>query len=118
MAALDSAHASLSLSLPTLISPRLSSSDPRERHRGLSHHTQTVLDILLAPIDLPIPEDSQDLFTDLKVTKHRLHPVPVDLETYLASGLPAMTMGRSLSHDPLFFAAPLAAGTHLARVAS
>ena len=47
MAALDSAHAALSLGLPTLLSPRLSSSDPRERHRGLSHHTCTVLELLL-----------------------------------------------------------------------
>jgi len=118
MAALDSAHAALSLGLSTLLSPRLSSSDPRERHRGLSHHTQTVLDLLLAPIDLPTPEDSQDLFTDLKATKHRLHPTPVDLDGYEASGLPIKTMGRELKDDPSFFAAPLAAGTLLARVAS
>jgi hypothetical protein len=118
IAALDSAHAALSLGLPTLISPRLSSSDPRDRHRGLSHHTQTILDLLLAPVDLPIPDESQDLFTDLKATKHRLHPVPVDLESYSASGLPASTMGRSISEDPLFFESPLAAGTFLARVAS
>ena len=30
--------------LPTLLSPRLSSSDPRPRHRGLSHHTAAVLE--------------------------------------------------------------------------
>ena len=34
MAALDSAHAALSLGLPTMLSPRLSSADPRERHVG------------------------------------------------------------------------------------
>jgi hypothetical protein len=118
MAALDSAHAAISLGLPTLISPRLSSSDPRDRHRGLSHHTQTVLDLLLAPVDLPVPDESQDLFADLKATKHRLHPVPVDLESYTASGLPTNTMGRSAAEDRLFFESPLAAGTFLARVAS
>ncbi len=47
MAALDSAHAALALHLPTLLSPRISSSDPRPRHRGLSHHTATVLELLL-----------------------------------------------------------------------
>ncbi len=41
MAALDAAHAALALGLPTLVSPRLSSSDPRPRHRGLSHHSRT-----------------------------------------------------------------------------
>lgn len=112
MAALDSAHASLSLSLPTLLSPRLSSSDPRDRHRGLSHHTCTVLDLLLAPVDLPIPEEAKDLFPE---SRHALHPVPADLSGYGASGLPTKTMGRDLKDDPLFFAAPLAAGSFLAR---
>lgn len=115
MAALDTAHAALSLGLPTAISPRLSSSDPRDRHRGLSHHTKTVLELLLSPIDLPIPNGSQELFTD--TGEHRLHSVPVELESYLASGLPATTMGRSLAEDPLFFESPLAAGTFLAGVA-
>jgi hypothetical protein len=115
MAALDNAHAALSLNLPTAISPRLSSSDPRERHRGLSHHTRTVLDLLLAPVDLPIPEEAQDLFADLGNSKHRPHSVSIDLSLYGGSGLPTRTMGRDLSDDPLFFAAPLAAGTFLAR---
>lgn len=116
MSALDNAHAALSLGLPTIVSPRLSSADPRDRHRGLSHHTQTVLDLLLAPVDIAVPEEALDLFS--ADSKHRLHPVPVDLSQYERSGLPTKTMGRDLKDDPLFFAAPLAAGTHLARVAS
>ncbi|HUC07208.1 MAG TPA: DUF3866 family protein, partial [Solirubrobacterales bacterium] len=43
IAALDTAHASLALGLPTLLSPRLSAADPRERHSPVSHHTLTVL---------------------------------------------------------------------------
>ncbi|HXV05418.1 MAG TPA: DUF3866 family protein, partial [Solirubrobacterales bacterium] len=43
IAALDTAHAALALGMPTLLSPRLSSADPRERHRGVSHHTLTVM---------------------------------------------------------------------------
>jgi hypothetical protein len=112
MAALDNAHAALSLGLPTLLSPRLSSSDPRDRHRGLSHHTRTVLGLLLAPVDLPVPEEAKDLFPK---SRHALHPVPADLSGYGASGLPTKTMGRDLKDDPLFFAAPLAAGSFLAR---
>lgn len=111
MSALDNAQAALSLGLPTLLSPRLSSADPRDRHRGLSHHTATILDLLLAPVDLPVPEAARDLFAD---SRHALHPVPVDLTAYEASGLPGRTMGRELKDDPLFFAAPLAAGTFLA----
>jgi Protein of unknown function (DUF3866) len=118
IAALDSAHAALSLGLPTLISPRLSSADPRERHRGLSHHTATVLDLLLAPVDIAAPEGEPEGMAELEVAsgdRHRLQIAPADLSAYAASGLPTTTMGRKLSEDPLFFAAPLAAGSLLAR---
>ena len=110
MAALDSAHAALSLGLPILISPRLSAADPRERHRGLSHHTRAVLDLLLAPVDVAVPEGELEIAEALEGSKHRLRPAPVGLEGYAASGLPTTTMGRTIEEDPLFFAAPLAAG--------
>jgi hypothetical protein len=111
MAALDNAHAALSLRLPTIISPRLSSSDPRERHRGLSHHTATVLGLLLAPVIVAIPEGA--LTEETSPGPHQLQTAPIDLDGYVASGLPATTMGRSIDEDPLFFAAPLAAGNLL-----
>jgi hypothetical protein len=112
MAALDSAHAALSLRLPTLLSPRLSSSDPRERHLDVSHHTYTVLELLLAPVDVAVPEGEDSIQAALEEApgSHRLRSAPVDMDAYGASGLPTTTMGRSLSEDPLFFAAPLAAG--------
>jgi hypothetical protein len=115
MAALDSAHAALALNLETMISPRLSSADPRESHIGLSHHTQTVLELLLAPVDVAVPEGEAEVAAALEEAAggHRLRPAPADLEAYEASGLPASTMGRSLREDPLFFAAPLAAGAAL-----
>ena len=55
MAALDSAHAALALDAPTLLVARMSSGDPRARHRGISHHTLTVLDLLLAPVTVALP---------------------------------------------------------------
>jgi hypothetical protein len=113
MAALDSAHAALSLSMPTLLSPRLSSGDPRERHRGLSHHTYTVLELLLAPVQVAIPAGFPDIAHELQQAMgdhHQLTEASVDLAAYEASGLPTTTMGRSLADDPAFFAAPLAAG--------
>jgi hypothetical protein len=116
MEALNSAHAALSLKLPTILSPRLSSGDPRERHRGLSHHTATVLELLLAPVIVAIPEGVSDLASQISgasIGLHRAEPVPVDLDGYAASGLPTTTMGRSLADDPLFFEAPLAAGARL-----
>jgi hypothetical protein len=118
MAALDNAHAALSLNLPTLISPRLSSADPRDRHRGLSHHTRTVLDLLLAPVDVAVPEGEPEVATALEASKHRVHQVPADLAGYAAADLSSTTMGRSLQDDPLFFKAALAAGSLLARRAA
>jgi hypothetical protein len=117
MAALDSAHAALSLRLPTLISPRLSSGDPRERHLGVSHHTYTLLELLLAAVEIAVPAGEDEIAAALEAAPgrgHRLRSAPVDLDAYAASGLPSRTMGRSLERDPLFFAAPLAAGRLLA----
>jgi Protein of unknown function (DUF3866) len=111
MAALDSAHAALSLGLPTIVSPRLSSGDRRERHRGLSHHTATVLELLLAPVTVAVPEGATELVTS---ERHQVKALPVDLDGYAASGLPTRTMGRALSEDPLFFEAALAAGAFVA----
>jgi uncharacterized protein DUF3866 len=137
ISALDSAHGALSLGVPTLLSPRLSSSDPRPRHRGLSHHTAIVLELLLGSVRVPVPEiDLEGWPTgeqgvddiDLPSVLDALHEVcddrhdvivqPVDLESYAASGLPAVTMGRTIEQDPLFFAAPLAAGAALADAVS
>jgi len=138
IAALDAAHAALSLGLPTLVSPRLSSSDPRPRHRGLSHHTASVLGLALAPVRVPVPEtevegwpllDAEapeggspqaalDSLIELCGGRHDIAVERIDLDGYAASGLPQTTMGRAIPEDPLFFAAPLAAGGALAGTVS
>ncbi len=123
IAALESAHAALALKLPTLISPRLSCADPRERHLHLSHHTYTLLELLLAPVEVAVPEADLDgaaeargyLESATAAGGHSLQSAPVDLDAYATSGLPTTTMGRPLAEDPLFFAAPLAAGALLTR---
>jgi hypothetical protein len=118
IAALDTAHAALSLGLPTLLSPRLSGADPRERHRPVSHHTLTVLELLLGAVEIPVPTNEPVPIAVLATAagwRHRLREAPVDLPGYAASGLPARTMGRTLEEDPLFFAAALAAGAALRR---
>ncbi|MBS1887912.1 MAG: DUF3866 family protein [Actinobacteria bacterium] len=121
MEALASAHAALSLGIPTILSPRLSSGDSRERHRGLSHHTATVLRLLLAPVTVPLPDSAPELssqITAASANPHRLRQIQVDLDGYEASGLPTTTMGRRLEDDPLFFESALAAGTLLASAAT
>jgi len=118
IAALDTAHAALALGLPTALSPRLSGADPRERHRPVSHHTLTVLRMLLAAVEIPVPSGNPvvtALLADAAGWRHRLHEEHADLSGYAASGLPAETMGRTLEEDPLFFAAALAAGAALRR---
>jgi hypothetical protein len=155
MAALDSAHAALALGAPTLLVARMSSGDERERHRGLSHHTLTVLDLLLEPVsvalpagmrspvgtdlraglgavfgggssagqpdkDRPPPPDGERPVTDrpARITRHDWRRATVDLPAYAACGLPAKTMGREISTDPLFFGAALAGGGALAQMAA
>jgi hypothetical protein len=123
--ALDSAHAALALGCPTVLTARMSSGDPRERHRGLSHHTRTVLKLLLKPVTLPLPPGARlfaeldGIGTALDAARARGHDVvetPIDVEGYRASGLPTRTMGRTLDEDRLFFAAALAAGGALAEL--
>jgi hypothetical protein len=116
IAALDTAHASLALGMRTLLSPRLSAADPRERHRGVSHHTLTVMRMLLAAVEVPVPSGNPVVTAKLAEAaawRHKLSEAPADLEAYAATGLPARTMGRGIEEDPLFFAAPLAAGAAL-----
>ncbi len=118
MAALDNAHAALALGLPTLLSPRLSEADPRERHCGVSHHTLTVMELLLGGVGVPVPEGSSVVAAQLAEAagdRHKLHEAQPDLMGYSSTGLPARTMGRTIDEDPFFFAAPLAAGAYLGR---
>jgi hypothetical protein len=144
MNALDSAHTALALGASTLLVARMSSADERPRHRGLSHHTLTVLDMLLEPVTVALPAGIRspagadlraslgsvfgsarehakpqlelDVDRPARMARHDWRRAPVELPAYLSSGLPAQTMGRALLEDPLFFAAALAGGTVLAEL--
>jgi hypothetical protein len=109
LVALDSAHAALALGCPTTLVARMSEGDPRPRHQGLSHHTRTVLDLLLGSVAVALPDGVE---ADIDA-RHEVRHAAVDLDGYRASGLPARTMGRELGEDRLFFAAALAAGAAL-----
>ena len=89
--------------------------DLRARHRGLSHHTRTVLDLLLAPVTVAVPagEALRRRRRGVATTLARA-PRPTSTAT-CATSLPSRSMGRE---DPLFFAAALAAGTVLAEMAA
>ena len=104
MAALDTAHAALALGLPTVVlCARMSSGDPRARHRGLSHHTRTVLELLLAPVTVALPPGRAADGVP-RGTGHEVLELDADVERLRASGLPARTMGRASTRTALFFA--------------
>jgi hypothetical protein len=110
LAALDTAHAALALGCRAIVVPRMSEADPRERHRGLSHHTRTVLELLLRPVTVALPAEGAVPLPG----EHEVRTGEADLEGYRSSGLPAHTMGRELEEDELFFRAALAGGAVLA----
>jgi uncharacterized protein DUF3866 len=109
LAALDAAHAALSLGCRTIVVPRMSSGDARPRHRGLSHHSRAVLELLLRPAIVAVPEGERP---DLPGA-HEVREGAADLDGYEASGLPTTTMGRTIAEDELFFRSALAGGAVL-----
>ena len=87
-----------------VLAVRYSEGDPRERHRGLSHHTRAVLALAGQaevgwPEGLEVPEELEDA-------------VVVDVSGWekACAGLPLAHMGRGPGDDPWFFAAAFAAG--------
>jgi hypothetical protein len=65
-----------------IVAVRYSAADPRDRHRGRSHHSDTVLAFANHPAAAPVPPDD---WTE---------PTPT---------VPVTTMGRSPDEDPEFF---------------
>jgi hypothetical protein len=127
LVALETAHASLILGFETLLAPRLSSGDPRPRHRGLSHHTETVLRLLLGNVRVPAPaaeptpwprigggDPPLEQLRRACGDRHEVWVRDAPVNEYAASGLRATHMGRPLADDRLFFASALAAGDGLA----
>jgi hypothetical protein len=105
---------------------RVSHADPRERHRGVSHHSLTALGrVALAPADVVVPvlpgafgEEvrSQAAVLGAPAGRHRL--VEVDVaglrEALESSPVRLSTMGRGLDEDEPAFLAAAAAGRHAA----
>ena len=96
---------------------RMSSVDPRPRHRGVSHHSTTAYGrVALAPADVVIPSSYAGLVDPAPFARHNV--VTVDdtglLEALRASPAELSTMGRGLDDDPVSFLAAAAAGRHAA----
>jgi uncharacterized protein DUF3866 len=87
----DAANAAAALGGRPILAVRQSEVDARERHRGVSHHAETLLDIALAKIDVPDTADGEGW-------------------EEACAGLPLSHMGRGPGEDPAFFRAAYSAG--------
>jgi hypothetical protein len=102
---------------------RISDADPRERHRGISHHSLTAYGrVALAAADVVVPELTGPLAAAVAAdlprlaARHRIVPVAVaGLDAVLRRcPVPLSTMGRGLDADYGYFLAAAAAGRHAA----
>jgi hypothetical protein len=103
VAAAWAAHAARSLGGEPILAVRASEADPRDRHRGMSHHARDVLR-LAEGVTAAWPRG----FDPPAGVDVRL--VDVDGWEDACAGLPLAHMGRGPADDPLFFAAAFAAG--------
>ncbi len=102
---------------------RVSDADPRERHRGISHHSLTAYGrVALARADVVVPDLPGELGARVRAEaeplrkRHDLVLVSVaGLREVLADcPVPLSTMGRGLDQDLAYFLAAAAAGRHAA----
>jgi hypothetical protein len=102
---------------------RISEADPRERHRGVSHHSLTSYGrVALARADVVVPDLPGEFGARVTAAaaplaaRHRLVRVSVAglREVLRACPVPLSTMGRGLDDDLPYFLSAAAAGRHAA----
>jgi hypothetical protein len=100
-------EAAEAMSFRPVVALRVSDADPRDRHRGVSHHARTVLDATTARAVVPIPrgEPHPD------VGEHEV----VEVDVPDLGDLDVTSMGRTPAEDPSFFAYAAAAGVYAAQ---
>ncbi len=99
--------AAAALAAHPILAVRASSADPRDRHRGVSHHTLTALQLVRSSVAVAVP--SADLYSS---PRHEVVTIdPGDVPAALAArDLRVTSMGRGPEEDPLFYAAAGSAG--------
>jgi uncharacterized protein DUF3866 len=105
LAAAEAANAASGLGGSPILAIRVSDADPRERHRGVSHHSREALELCLGSVTAAWPAD---------------RPAPAWLERReevdtagwrkACTGLPLTHMGRGADEDTAFFETAYAAG--------
>jgi hypothetical protein len=112
-----------------VVALRISFADPRERHRGVSHHALTVLSrVALMPAHVAVPavegeqrEAVWAALTDAELEgRHQLVEVTgrPALDRLAEAGIGPESMGRGVAEDPVFFLAAGAAGVLAGRMAA
>ncbi len=104
LAVVEAANAASALGGTSILVPRVSHADTRDRHRGLSHHTRSALRLCLGEVLIAWP-DGLEPPDDVDVRQ-----VDVDDWRDACAGLRLQHMGRGPEEDPWFFAAAFAAG--------
>jgi len=97
LALADAANTAIALGGRPVLAVRASEADARERHRYVSHHSQTVLDLCLGEVLVAGDEEGEG-WEDA------------------CAGLPLLHMGRGPEEDPAFFRAAYAAGVAARRL--
>jgi hypothetical protein len=105
LAAADAANAASALGGSPVLAARVSSADERERHRGVSHHTEAVLGLCVGRVTVAWPAGLEA--PDWVEPRQE---VDVDGWEAACAGLPLSHMGRGPDEEPWFFAAAFAAG--------
>jgi Protein of unknown function (DUF3866) len=126
VAAGEAVNAAAVLGGRPVASLRISDADPRERHRGISHHSLTSYGrVALARADVVLPDLAGDFGAQITAAaaplaaRHNLVRVNVTglADVLRACPVPLSTMGRGLDEDPAYFLAAAAAGRHAAVLA-
>ena len=91
LALADAANTATALGGRPVLAVRTSEADSRERHRSVSHHAESVLDLCLGEVNLASDADGEGW-------------------EEACAGLPLLHMGRGPGDDPAFFRAAFAAG--------
>jgi hypothetical protein len=101
----EAANTAAALEGVPIVVVRASEADPRERHRGVSHHTRAALELCLGQVVVPWP-----VGWDAPSWLDPREEIEVVGWEDACAELPLSHMGRGPGEDPLFFAAAFAAG--------
>jgi hypothetical protein len=105
IAAAEAANAASALDGSPVLAVRVSDADERERHRGVSHHSRTVLELCLGRVAVAWPAGRP-----APAWLSSREEVDADGWREACAGLPLSHMGRGPDEDPAFFEAAFAAG--------